>query len=256
MHRFAVFHDAPKGEGIISLLSCALQSSRLNQTMMEMSREMMKAGIIDEMMSDAIDGAVDSEDMEAETEEEVDRVRHMHRLLRADLRPEPGSCDMTAGDYPTSALVVCLPLVNQAPTAVSAATAGARGDCWGDDGTDGSRSKAATRAAGGRGSRGRGGRRPAGRSAGAAGGCQILICQCCHRRYLICFTGNNPSPLSICVLVTSLLLLQLLNNAGPLHHMMSKLLRPELGHTHTVARRIRHDHLRRLSLQALSHAAS
>jgi charged multivesicular body protein 3 len=54
---------------------CTLQSSRLNQTMMEMSREMMKAGIIDEMMSDAIDGAVDSEDMETETDEEVDRVR-------------------------------------------------------------------------------------------------------------------------------------------------------------------------------------
>ena len=67
------------------MLSCALQSSRLNQTMMEMSREMMKAGIIDEMMSDAIDGAVDSEDMEAETEEEVDRVRHVHRLLRGGL---------------------------------------------------------------------------------------------------------------------------------------------------------------------------
>ena len=78
-----MFRDV--AEGVIDLLSCALQSSRLNQTMMEMSREMMKAGIIDEMMSDAIDGAVDSEDMEAETEEEVDRVRHMHRLLRGGL---------------------------------------------------------------------------------------------------------------------------------------------------------------------------
>lgn len=96
-------------EGVISLLPCALQSSRLNQTMMEMSREMMRAGIIDEMMSDAIDGAVDSEDMEAETEEEVDRVRHLHRRPRANLRPEPGCCGVTAGNHTTSALIDCLP---------------------------------------------------------------------------------------------------------------------------------------------------
>jgi hypothetical protein len=188
----------------------------------------MKAGIIDEMMSDAIDGAVDSEDMEAETEEEVDRVRHMHRLLRADLPPEIGSCGVTAGNYTTSALVDCLPLVNQAPTAVSATTAGARGDCRGDDGADGSRSKAATRAAGGRGSRGGGGRWPAGRSAGAAGGCQIMMCRWCHQ-WELAVHDRHTSPLSSCVLVTPLLLLQLLSNAGPCVHMMSKLLRSELG---------------------------
>jgi len=41
---------------------------------MEMSREMMKAGVIDEMMSDAIDGAIDDEEMEDETDAEVDKV--------------------------------------------------------------------------------------------------------------------------------------------------------------------------------------
>lgn len=46
--------------------------------MMEMSREMMKAGVIDEMMSDAIDDAVDGEDVEDETDAEVDKV---HALL-------------------------------------------------------------------------------------------------------------------------------------------------------------------------------
>ncbi len=51
-----------------------MQASKLNQTMMEMSREMMKAGVIDEMMSDAIDSAVDGEDVEEETDAEVDRV--------------------------------------------------------------------------------------------------------------------------------------------------------------------------------------
>lgn len=34
----------------------------------------MKAGVIDEMMSDAIDGAIDDEEMEDETDAEVDKV--------------------------------------------------------------------------------------------------------------------------------------------------------------------------------------
>lgn len=53
---------------------CGTQASKLNQTMMEMSREMMKAGLIDEMMSDAIDDAVDGGDVEQETDAEVDKV--------------------------------------------------------------------------------------------------------------------------------------------------------------------------------------
>ena len=35
---------------------------------------MMKAGVIDEMMSDAIDDAVDGDDVEQETDAEVDKV--------------------------------------------------------------------------------------------------------------------------------------------------------------------------------------
>ena len=42
--------------------------------MMEMQREMAKAGVIDEMMEDTMDSALDSEDMEEETAAEVDKV--------------------------------------------------------------------------------------------------------------------------------------------------------------------------------------
>jgi hypothetical protein len=35
---------------------------------------MMKAGLIDEMMNEAIDGALDTEDMEEETEEQIEQV--------------------------------------------------------------------------------------------------------------------------------------------------------------------------------------
>lgn len=36
--------------------------------------EMMKAGLIDEMMNDALDSALDTEDMEEETEEQIEQV--------------------------------------------------------------------------------------------------------------------------------------------------------------------------------------
>lgn len=51
-----------------------MQAPQLSQTMMQMSKEMMKAGVIDEMMEDTIDSALDTEDMEEETETEVDKV--------------------------------------------------------------------------------------------------------------------------------------------------------------------------------------
>ena len=42
--------------------------------MMQMQREMAKAGVIDEMMADTMDSALDTDDMEEETEEEVEKV--------------------------------------------------------------------------------------------------------------------------------------------------------------------------------------
>ena len=47
----------------------------------------MRAGVIDEMMADAIDGAVDSEDTEAETEEEVDKVGASFRVQLVPFEP-------------------------------------------------------------------------------------------------------------------------------------------------------------------------
>ncbi|KAJ1726826.1 Vacuolar protein-sorting-associated protein 24, partial [Coemansia biformis] len=46
---------------------------QLQRTLMEMSREMMKAGLIDEMTGDMLD-AIDDESLEEEAEEEVDKV--------------------------------------------------------------------------------------------------------------------------------------------------------------------------------------
>ena len=46
----------------------------IQKTMMEMSREMMKAGIIEEMMEDTMEGLTEGEDMEEEVEAAVDKV--------------------------------------------------------------------------------------------------------------------------------------------------------------------------------------
>ena len=49
---------------------------QLNATMAMMSREMMKAGVIDEMVSDMMDSAMDGEDLDEEADEEVDKVTY------------------------------------------------------------------------------------------------------------------------------------------------------------------------------------
>merc|ERR1712055_43989 len=46
----------------------------IQKTMMEMSREMMKAGIIEEMLEDSMENVTESEDMENEAQEEVDKI--------------------------------------------------------------------------------------------------------------------------------------------------------------------------------------
>jgi len=46
----------------------------IQKTMMEMSREMMKAGIIEEMLDDTMEGLGDEEELEEEVQSEVDKI--------------------------------------------------------------------------------------------------------------------------------------------------------------------------------------
>merc|ERR1719312_235021 len=46
----------------------------IQKTMMEMSREMMKAGIIEEMLEDTMEGITDSDELEEEADAEVDKI--------------------------------------------------------------------------------------------------------------------------------------------------------------------------------------
>lgn len=46
----------------------------LNQTMQQMSREMMKAGLIEETMGEMLDDVMDTDDIEEDADAEVDKV--------------------------------------------------------------------------------------------------------------------------------------------------------------------------------------
>merc|ERR1712130_581770 len=61
----------------------------IQKTMMEMSREMMKAGIIEEMMEDAMEPLTDADDMEEEANEEIDKV--LYELTAGKLGEAPAA---------------------------------------------------------------------------------------------------------------------------------------------------------------------
>merc|ERR1712038_1529238 len=55
-------------------MSALVKIPETQKTMMELSKEMMKAGIIEEMLEDTMEGVNDGEDMEEAAQEEVDRI--------------------------------------------------------------------------------------------------------------------------------------------------------------------------------------
>ncbi|KAG6765186.1 hypothetical protein POTOM_029207 [Populus tomentosa] len=63
-----------KSAEVMKLVNNLMKAPEMAATMQEFSREMTKAGVIEEMVTDAVDSALDSEDIEEEIEEEVDKV--------------------------------------------------------------------------------------------------------------------------------------------------------------------------------------
>ena len=57
---------------LMKLMNGVMKQSAVAKTMMSLSKEMFKAGVIDDMVSDAMDSSL--EDVEEETEEEVQRL--------------------------------------------------------------------------------------------------------------------------------------------------------------------------------------
>jgi len=59
---------------VMKSMNALIKLPETQKTMMELSREMMKAGIIEEMLEDTMEGVNDGEDMEEAAQEEVDRI--------------------------------------------------------------------------------------------------------------------------------------------------------------------------------------
>ncbi|KAJ7970479.1 Vacuolar protein sorting-associated protein 24 like 1 [Quillaja saponaria] len=63
-----------KSAEVMKICNNLMKAPEMAATMQEFSKEMTKAGVIEEIVNDSLDTALDSEDIEEETEEEVDRV--------------------------------------------------------------------------------------------------------------------------------------------------------------------------------------
>ncbi|PKA48245.1 Vacuolar protein sorting-associated protein 24 like 1 [Apostasia shenzhenica] len=63
-----------KSAEVMKLVNSLMKAPEVASTMQEFSKEMTKAGVIEEMVNDAVDSALDPEDIEEETEEEVEKV--------------------------------------------------------------------------------------------------------------------------------------------------------------------------------------
>eukprot|EP00252_Welwitschia_mirabilis_P026740 TRINITY_DN8872_c0_g1_i1.p1 TRINITY_DN8872_c0_g1~~TRINITY_DN8872_c0_g1_i1.p1 ORF type:complete len:209 (-),score=70.41 TRINITY_DN8872_c0_g1_i1:68-694(-) len=63
-----------KSTEVMKLVNNLMKAPEVAATMQEFTKEMTKAGVIEEMVNDSLDSALDSEDIEEETEEEVEKV--------------------------------------------------------------------------------------------------------------------------------------------------------------------------------------
>lgn len=63
-----------KSAEVMQLVNNLMKAPEVAATMQEFSKEMTKAGVIEEMVTDSLDTALDTEDIEEETEQEVDKV--------------------------------------------------------------------------------------------------------------------------------------------------------------------------------------
>jgi len=63
-----------KSTEVMKTMQQLVKLPEIQRTMMEMSREMMKAGIIEEMLEDTMEGITDSDELEEEADAEVDKV--------------------------------------------------------------------------------------------------------------------------------------------------------------------------------------
>ncbi|XP_052830427.1 charged multivesicular body protein 3 isoform X1 [Octopus bimaculoides] len=78
-----------KSVDVMKAMHSLIKIPEINSTMMEMSKEMMKAGIIEEMLEDTFEGLEDAEELEDESQKEVDKV--LYELTAGELGKMPSA---------------------------------------------------------------------------------------------------------------------------------------------------------------------
>lgn len=68
-----------KSTEVMQAMQSLIKVPEVAATMRELSKEMMKAGIIEEMLDETMDVMEDSEEMEDEADEEVDKVKFKNK---------------------------------------------------------------------------------------------------------------------------------------------------------------------------------
>merc|ERR1719431_1096647 len=86
---------------VMKAMQSLVKLPEIQKTMMEMSREMMKAGIIEEMLDDAMEGLEDEEEMEEAAQQEIDKV--LGELTAGKLGEAPEAVKDTLPALPTPA---------------------------------------------------------------------------------------------------------------------------------------------------------
>ena len=94
MHRAA--GTLQKSGEVMKLMNSLIRLPEAARTMQDMSKEMMKAGVIEEMVNDAMDSALDTEDMEEETEQQVDAVLSELAVAASSAMPLAGRSRVSA----------------------------------------------------------------------------------------------------------------------------------------------------------------
>lgn len=103
-----------RSAGIMQQMNALIKLPELGKSLQELAKEMMKAGVITEMVDDALSSALDSEDLESETELQVDQVLAELAVETAVAMPAAGSkarrnCATTEGSTRHAVAARCGP---------------------------------------------------------------------------------------------------------------------------------------------------
>lgn len=71
-----------KSTEVMQAMQSLVRVPEVAATMRELSKEMMKAGIIEEMLDETMESVEDSEEVEDEADEEIDKVSHLDMFIK------------------------------------------------------------------------------------------------------------------------------------------------------------------------------